>query len=84
MLLAIIQRILNADKVQPKEFLLDGMEKNKALLKTIKKSPYYEVTDKIDKIGLQEALQYLLKVNLGHFEKIKNTIIRYIFNNKEN
>lgn len=84
MLLAIIQRILNTDKVQPKEFLLDGMEKNKALLKTIKKSPYYEVTDKIDKIGLQEALQYLLKVNLGHFEKIKNTIIRYIFNNKEN
>jgi len=83
MLLAIIQRILNTDKVQPKEFLLDGMEKNKALLKTIKKSPYYEVTDKIDKIGLQEALQYLLKINLGHFEKIKNTLIRYIFNNKE-
>jgi tetratricopeptide (TPR) repeat protein len=83
MLLAIIQRILNTDKVHPKEFLLDGMEKNKALLKRIKKSPYYEVTDKIDKIGLQEALQYLLKVNLGHFEKIKNTLIRYIFNNKE-
>ena len=83
MLLAIIQRILNTERVSPKEFLLDGMEKNKALLKNIKKSPYFEITDKIDKIGLQEALQSLLKVHLGHFEKIKNTLISYLLNNRQ-
>lgn len=83
MLLAIIQRILNVEQVSPMEFLLEGMEKNKTLMKTIKKSPYYEVTDKIERIGLQEALQSLLKVNLGHFENIKNTLISYVLNNKE-
>lgn len=83
MLLAIIQRILDVEKVSPKDFLLEGMEKNKKLMKSIKKSPYYEITDKIDKIGLQEALQSLLKVNLGHFEKIKNNLISYVLNNTE-
>ena len=83
MLLAIIQRILNSKKLSPREFLLNGIEQNKVLLKAIKKSPYYEITEKIEKIGLQEALQSLLKVHLGHFEKIKNTLINYILNNKE-
>jgi len=83
MLLAIIQRILDVEKVSPKEFLLVEMEKNKALLKAIKKSPYFAVINKIDQIGLTEALQDLLKVNLGHFEKIKNTLIRNILNNEE-
>ncbi len=75
MLLAIIQRILNTEKIKPKTFLLSGIEKNKALIKVIKESPYFTITEKISKIGLTEALQDLLKVNLGHFEKIKNTLI---------
>jgi tetratricopeptide (TPR) repeat protein len=82
MLLAIIQRILDTEKLSPKNFLLEGMEKNKALLKNIKKSPYLAVTDKIDKIGLIEALQDLLNVNLGHFERIKNILISSILNNE--
>ena len=82
MLLAIIQRILDTEKIAPKNFLLDGMEKNKTLLKTIKKSPYFAVTDKIDKIGLTEALQDLLNVNLGHFEMIKNILISSILNDE--
>ncbi len=82
MLLAIIQRILNAEKIPPKDFLLSDMEKNKALVKAIKKSPYFDIVEKIEKIGLTEALQDLLKVHLGHFEKIKNTLINYILDNQ--
>ena len=82
MLLAIIQRILNAEKILSKDFLLSDMEKNKALMKTIKKSPYFDIVEKIEKIGLTEALQDLLKVHLGHFEKIKNTLISYILDNQ--
>ncbi len=82
MLLAIIQRILKAEKISPKDFLLSDMEKNKALVKTIKKSPYFAIVEMIEKIGLTEALQDLLRVNLGHFEKIKNTLINYILDNQ--
>jgi len=78
MLLAIIQRILDVEEIKPIEFLLDGLERNQPLLEVIKNSPYYSICEKIEKIGLNEALQDLLKVHLGHFEKIKNTLINYI------
>ena len=61
----------------PDEFLLDGMEKNKVLINEIKHSPYYNITERIQKLGIREALDDLSKTHLGHFELIKNTLIDY-------
>ncbi|MFX1447141.1 MAG: hypothetical protein ACFFCG_03305 [Promethearchaeota archaeon] len=75
MLLAIIQRILNIEEIRCSDYLLNELEENKLLVKTLKKSPYYKIIEKIEKVGLNDALNDLLSVNLGHFEKIKNVLI---------
>jgi len=77
MLLTLIQRIISFEEVKGTEYLLNNIEDNKSLLKEIKKSPYFKISTKIEKVGLTEALDDLLKVNLGHFEKIKNTIVSH-------
>ncbi len=75
MLLSIIQRILNLEEIECSDYLLSELEENKTLVKTLKKSPYFKIVDKIEKTGLRDALNDLLSVNLGHFEKIKNVLI---------
>jgi hypothetical protein len=77
MLLAIIQKIIDIEEIHCIDFLLKDITRNKALLKELKKSPYFKITEKIEKIGLTDSLNDLLKVNLGHFEKIKNSLITY-------
>jgi len=77
MLLAIIQRILGIEskEIKCREYLFNGIEENKALTKRLKKSPYYKIVEKIEIAGLTDALDDLLAINLGHFEKIKNVLI---------
>ena len=77
MLLAIIQRILGikSKEIKCRDYLLNGIEENKALTKRLKMSPYYKIVEKIEIAGLTEALNDLLVINLGHFEKIKNVLI---------
>ncbi|NVM17981.1 MAG: hypothetical protein HWN80_09710 [Candidatus Lokiarchaeota archaeon] len=75
MLLSIIQKILSIEGIKCSDYLLNKLEENKALVKTLKKSPYYKIIEKIEKTGLNDALEDLLSVNLGHFEKIKNVLI---------
>ena len=75
MLLAIIQRILGSKEIKCRDYLLNGIEENKALTKSLKKSPYYKIVEKIEIAGLTDALNDLLSINLGHFEKIKNFLI---------
>ena len=75
MMLAITQRILNSKEIKCRDYLLDGIEENKALIKNLKKSPYYKIVEKIEIAGLTETLNDLLLVNLGHFENIKNVLI---------
>jgi len=75
MLLAITQRILNSKEIKCRDYLLDGIEANKALTKNLKKSPYYKIVEKIEIAGLTDTLNDLLSINLGHFEKIKNVLI---------
>jgi len=77
MLLAIIQTILGVDEINCTEYLLKNVEENKALLKELKKSPYFKIVRKIEKAGLTETLNDIQKVNLGHFEKIKNTLVSH-------
>jgi len=75
MLLSIIQRILNLEEIECSDYLLSELEENKTLVKTLKKSPYFKIVEKIEKAGLSNSLNDLLSVNLGHFEKIKNVLI---------
>ena len=75
MLLAIIQRILESKEIECRDYLLEGLDENKALIKNLKKSPYYKIVEKIEIAGLTDALNDLLSTNLGHFEQIKNVLI---------
>lgn len=77
MLLAIFQSILSVEEIKCTEYLLNNLEKNNALIKELKKSPYFKIVRKIEKAGLAETLNDIQKVNLGHFEKIKNTLISH-------
>jgi len=77
MLIAIIQAMLGTHELNPIEYLLGNLEKNKALVKKLKESPYYKITERIEKVGIIEVLETLSKTHLGHFEMIKNTLISY-------
>jgi hypothetical protein len=77
MLMAIIQGMLGAFQLNPTEFLLDNIEENKKLAKELKNSPYFKIAKRIEKVGIREVFDDLLKLHLGHFETIKNTLITY-------
>ena len=75
MLLSFLQKLISFQEINATEFLLKDCEKHKLLVKALKQTPYFKITERIEKIGLQETLGDLLNVNLGHFEEIKNTLI---------
>ena len=77
MLLTIVQEMLGIKAIDTIEFLFENIETNKNLIKNLKESPYFKITQSIKKIGIINSLQKLLDVHLGHFEKIKNTLISY-------
>jgi tetratricopeptide (TPR) repeat protein len=77
MLLAIIQKVLNVEELVCSEFLFKNIEENKALIKELENSPYFKIVKKIEKFGLTDTLDNLKKVNLGHFEKIKNDLVSH-------
>ena len=78
MLLSIIQEFINISQIAPMEYLLEGTEEKKALIEKLKKTPYFEICERIKKVGVIDSLDKLAKVNLGHFEKIKNSLISYL------
>lgn len=77
MLMGIIQGMLGKHFISPNDYLFEDIEKNKQLTKELKNSPYYKITERIEKLGIREALDELKKTHLGHFELIKNTLIEY-------
>jgi len=77
MLLIIIQEMLGEKLLDSLEFLLEGGEKYKKLIKNLKGTPYYKITEQIQKVGIRETLDKILKTPMGHFEQVKNTLISY-------
>ncbi len=77
MLLEIIQTILGVEEINCTEYLLKNLEENNALIKQLKKSSYFKIVRKIEKSSLVETLNDIQKVNLGHFEKIKNILVSH-------
>jgi hypothetical protein len=78
MLLTMLQRMLADEKINSIEYLLSekpDIRENKKLVKKLEESPYFQITKKIEKVGLTDTLTDLSNVHLGHFEKIKNTLI---------
>ncbi len=77
MLMAIIQGMLGVYQLSSTDYLLENIEENKKLTKELKDSPYFKIAKRIEKVGIREVFDDLLKLNLGHFENIKNTLITY-------
>ena len=77
MLLAIVQEMLGEQVLDSLAFLLDGGQEYKKLVKNLKSTPYYKITEQLQKVGVQETYEKLLKTPMGHFETLKNTLIAY-------
>jgi hypothetical protein len=77
MLLAIVQEMLGENLFDSLEFLLEGGDKYKKLIKKLKGTPYYKIAEQIQKVGIRETLDKILKTPMGHFEQVKNTLISY-------
>ncbi len=78
MLLTMLQRMLADEKINSIEYLLSekpDIRENKKLVNKLEESPYFQITKKIEKVGLTDTLTDISNVHLGHFEKIKNTLI---------
>ena len=78
MLLSMIQEFIGVQLLDPLEYLLENTEKNKNLINQLKATPYFGICERIKKVGVVDSLDKLEKIHLGHFEKIKNTLISYI------
>ncbi|MHA2008568.1 MAG: hypothetical protein ACW980_14715 [Promethearchaeota archaeon] len=70
MLMAIIQSMLGIEQFVSTEYLLENIGKNKALLKELKTSPYFKITKRIEKVGIREVFDDMIKLPLGHFKTI--------------
>jgi tetratricopeptide (TPR) repeat protein len=77
MLISIIQEMLGIQKFPSTDYLTKKIEDNKKLIKELKNSPYFKITKRMEKVGIREVFDDLLRLNLGHFEIIKNTLIQY-------
>jgi tetratricopeptide (TPR) repeat protein len=74
MLLSIVQGMLGEHKIDSIEFLLSDIG-NQGILKKIKKSEFYELSERIAQVGIQNSLDELESISLGHLNKVKNLLI---------
>jgi len=74
MLLSIVEGMLGEQKVDPIDFLLDNI-KGKGIVKKIKKSDFFRLTERIEQVGIQNSLDELESISLGHLNKVKNILI---------
>ena len=77
MLMTIVQEMLGIHQLNPNELLLENLEENKILVKKLSESPYFNITERIEKLGIKNSLDNLRKIHLGHFELIKNMLIMF-------
>jgi len=84
MLLTIVQEMLGEKLLDSLDFLLEGGDKHKKLIKNLKGTPYFKITEQIQKVGIRESLDKLVKTPMGHFEKVKNILISYFQKTIEN
>ncbi|MFW5895465.1 MAG: hypothetical protein ACOCT9_01845, partial [archaeon] len=76
MLLSIIQGTLGKAELDPISLLLEDLN-DESLKDQLKESPYFEVSERIEKVGLLNALDKVDRVQMGHFEKVKEILLPY-------
>ena len=77
MLMTVIQDMLGVDKLNSTDFLLENTKDNPKLVEELKNSPYFKISIRVEKVGIREVFDDLLKLHLGHFNNIKNTLLKY-------
>jgi tetratricopeptide (TPR) repeat protein len=78
LLISIMQGMLGNSEIDPIDYLLKDID-NKTFLKKIKDSPYFELTERIEKVGIRDSLDKLNKITLGHIDKVKTVLIPYFY-----
>ncbi|TFF94394.1 MAG: hypothetical protein EU543_01370 [Promethearchaeota archaeon] len=78
LLISILQEMLGEKEIQPIEFLLKKFNKTDSnLIKRLKQTPFFKLTERIEKLGIEESLDKIKETNLGHLNKVKETLISY-------
>ncbi len=75
-LLSATQNMLGKKEIDPIEFLIRGLE-HKGTINKIKNSPFYKLTERVEKVGVLESLEQIKKIHLGHIEKVKQILIPF-------
>jgi tetratricopeptide (TPR) repeat protein len=76
LLISIINGMLGQKKIKPVNYLLTNIN-DKKLKKKIKKSAFFKLSKRIEKVGIRESLNKISETNLGHLNKVKKTLIPY-------
>jgi tetratricopeptide (TPR) repeat protein len=76
-LLDLIQEILGDTSIIATEFIIEGLSNHKAINK-LKKSPFYGLAERIEKIGILDSVDKIKTTNFGRFNEIKDLFISYI------
>ncbi|MEJ2248221.1 MAG: hypothetical protein P8Y70_10010 [Candidatus Lokiarchaeota archaeon] len=77
LLTSIMQGMLGKSEIDPVDYLLKDI-KDKKLLKRIKESPYFNLSKRIEKVGLKDSLDKLNDAHLGHLDRVKEILIPYL------
>jgi len=76
LLISILQEMLGEKEIQPIEFLLKKFDKTDSnLIKRLKQTPFFKLTERIEKLGIEESLDKIKETNLGHLNKVKEALI---------
>ncbi|TFF87566.1 MAG: hypothetical protein EU550_03020 [Promethearchaeota archaeon] len=78
LLISIIQGMLGSSEINPIDYILKDID-DKRFLKKIKESPYFKLTERIEKVGIRESLDKLNDIHLGHIDKVKEILIPYFY-----
>ncbi len=74
-LITLTQELLGKKFLDPLKFLLEDM--TDSIASKLRDSPFYQLTERIEKVGITEMLDRLKKIHLGHLEKVKDVLISY-------
>ncbi|MBD3253960.1 MAG: hypothetical protein GF383_02655 [Candidatus Lokiarchaeota archaeon] len=76
LLLSIMQGMLGKKEINSLKFLMENIS-NKKLIKNLKATPFYKLTERIEKVGIRESLDKLSETHLGHLDKVKEELVPF-------